>query len=270
VKTKSAFLILILTGTLFLFVLVSESRSSELSSKEILDKIDKMWRGKSSIGTYIMKIKTVHWKRSLRIKSWTRGLDYTLIRIEYPKKEKGVSTLKVKNNLWNYLPKIKRVIKVPSSLMMGSWMGSHFTNDDLVKESTLADDYHHRITFNGEREGQEAYELTLVPKEEAAVVWGKIVILIRKKDFIPLYEEFFDEKEKPVRKMIFSDVKIMGGRLLPSRMTVVPYDKPGESTEVIYLEIAFDMEIPDSFFSIRNLRFSQDLLEEVAPSERME
>lgn len=245
---------LVTLSLLLLFDLPSESLSEELSSQDILDRIDKMWRGESSIGTYLMKIKTTHWERSLRIKSWTKGLDNTLIRIEYPKKEKGVSTLKVKNNLWNYLPKIKRVIKVPSSLMMGSWMGSHFTNDDLVKESTLVDDYHHRITFEGEREGQDVYEITLFPQEEAAVVWGKIVILIRKKDLIPLNEEFFDEKEKPVRKMIFSDVKKMGGRLLPSKMTIIPYDKLGESTEVTYVEIAFDMEIPDTFFSLRNLK----------------
>ena len=245
---------LVTLSLLLLFVLLSESLSGERSPKEILDKIDKMWRGESSIGTFSMKIKTAHWERNLRIKSWTKGLDYTLIRIEYPKKEKDVSTLKVKNNLWNYLPKIKRVIKLPSSLMMGSWMGSHFTNDDLVKESTLVNDYYHRITFEGEREGQDVYEITLFPKEEAAVVWGKIIILIRKRDLIPLYQEFFDEKEKPVRKMIFNDVKKMGGRLLPTKMTVVPYDKPGEFTEVIYVEITFDMEILDTFFSLRNLK----------------
>jgi outer membrane lipoprotein-sorting protein len=245
---------LVTLSLLLLFFPLSESLSEELSPKEILDKIDKLYRGKSSIGTFSMKIKTAHWERSLRIKSWTKGLDYTLIRIEYPKKEKGVSTLKVKNNLWNYLPKIKRVIKVPSSLMMGSWMGSHFTNDDLVKESTLVNDYHHRITFEGKREGQDVYEITLFPKEEAAVVWGKIVILVRKKDLIPLYQEFFDEKEKPVRKMNLDQVKMMGGRLLPSRMTVVPYNKPGESTEISYVEISFDIKISDTFFSLRNLK----------------
>ena len=253
-RTKGAFSVLILTGLVFFFSPLSGTQSAERSAKEILDKIDKMWRGSSSIGTYVMKIKTAHWERSLRIKSWTKGLDYTMIRIEYPKKEKGVSTLKVENNLWNYLPKINRVIKVPSSLMMGSWMGSHFTNDDLVKESTLVDDYRHSITFEGRREGREVYEITLLPKEDAAVVWGKIVILIRKKDLIPLYEEFFDEKEKPVRKMTFSDAKTMGGRLMPTRMMVTPYDKPGEFTEIIYVEIAFDMELPDAFFSLRNLK----------------
>jgi hypothetical protein len=226
----------------------------ENTSQEILDRIDKMWRGESSVGTYQMKIKTSNWERNLRIKSWTKGLDYTLIRIEYPKKEKGVSTLKVQNNLWNFLPKINRVIKVPSSLMMGSWMGSHFTNDDLVKESTLANDYHHSITFEGDRDGQKVYEITLLPKEEAAVVWGKIVILVRKDDLMPLYEEFFDENEKPVRKMVLTEVKMMGGRLLPTRMSVVPYDKPGEFTEVVYVEINFDVELSDSFFSLRNLK----------------
>lgn len=229
----------------------------ELTSQEILDKIDTMWRGESSIGTYQMKIKTTHWERNLRITSWTKGLDYTLIRIEYPKKEQGVSTLKVENNLWNYLPKINRVVKIPSSLMMGSWMGSHFTNDDLVKESTLAEDYRHSITFQGERDGQEVYEITLLPREDAAVVWGKVIILVRQKDLMPLYEEFYDEHEKPVRKMMLTDVKIMGGRLLPSTMTVIPYDKPGEFTEVSYVEISFDVELPESFFSIRNLKHQE-------------
>jgi len=254
---KRFFTITLSLVTLFLLTLAvpfSESLSENVTSQQILDKIDKMYRGKSSIGTYLMKIKTTHWERNLRIKSWTRDLDYTLIRIEYPKKEKGVATLKVENNLWNYLPKIKRVIKVPSSLMMGSWMGSHFTNDDLVKESTLANDYNHRITFEGMRDGQEVYEITLLPKEEAAVVWGKIIILIRKKDLMPLYQEYCDEKEKPVRQMILSDIKKMGGRLLPSRMKVIPYDKPGEFTEIIYLDIAFDMELPETFFSLRNLK----------------
>ncbi len=260
-KIKSFLIIALPLVTLFLLTLsapFSESLSENVTSQQILDKIDKMYRGESSIGTYLMKIKTTHWERNLRIKSWTRDLDYTLIRIEYPKKEKGVTTLKVENNLWNYLPKIKRVLKVPSSLMMGSWMGSHFTNDDLVKESTLANDYHHRITFEGKRDGQEVYEITLLPKEEAAVVWGKIVVVVRQKDLIPLYQEYCDEKEKPVRKMILSDVKKMGGRLLPSSMKVIPYDKPGEFTEIIYLDIAFDMELPETFFSLRNLKQQGD------------
>ncbi len=260
-KIKSFLIIALPLVTLFLLTLsapFSESLSENVTSQQILDKIDKMYRGESSIGTYLMKIKTTPWERNLRIKSWTRDLDYTLIRIEYPKKEKGVTTLKVENNLWNYLPKIKRVIKVPSSLMMGSWMGSHFTNDDLVKESTLANDYHHRITFEGKRDGQEVYEITLLPKEEAAVVWGKIVVVVRQKDLIPLYQEYCDEKEKPVRKMILSDVKKMGGRLLPSSMKVIPYDKPGEFTEIIYLDIAFDMELPETFFSLRNLKQQGD------------
>ncbi len=227
---------------------------AEMTPREILDRVDKMWRGQSSYGTYVMNITTANWKRKLQIVSWTKGLDYTLMRIEYPKKEKGVATLKVHNNLWNYLPKINRVVKIPSSLMMGSWMGSHFTNDDLVKESTLADDYHYEITFSGLRDGVDIYEITLRPREEAAVVWGKIVICIRKHDLIPLYEEFFDEAEKPVRKMEFSDVKKMGGRLLPTKLSVFPYDKPGEFTEVLYVDITFDLEIADSFFSLRNLK----------------
>jgi len=257
-KTHNIFFVFVLTAISFFLFPLSAARPDEHSARAILDHIDRMWRGKSSTGTYEMTIKTAHWQRSLRIRSWTKGLDYTLVRIEYPKKEKGVASLKVKNNLWNYLPKINRVVKVPSSLMMGSWMGSHFTNDDVVKESTLADDYHHTITFSGSRDGQDVYEITLTPKEEAAVVWGKIVILIQQKDLIPLSEEFFDEQEKPVRKIVLSDVKTIGGRMLPTKLNVIPYDKPGEFTRIIYADLTFDIDIADSFFSLRTLKQKGD------------
>jgi hypothetical protein len=233
---------------------VLRSETQPTTSKEILKRIDEMWRGGSSVGTVSMRIKTIHWERRLRMKIWAKGFDYTLIKIDYPKKEKGISTLRVQNKLWNYLPKVDRVIRIPSSLMMGNWMGSHFTNDDLVKQSVLAEDYHHRITFEGERDGEVILEITLLPKEEAAVVWGKIVITVRKKDLVPLEELFFDEDGKPVRRMAFEDIKMMGGRLLPARLTVVPENEPGELTEVLYEDIVFDVGIDEAFFSLRNLK----------------
>ena len=136
----------------------------------------------------------------------------------------------------------------------GDPLSTNGLGDELDLDAFLLGNHHHSITFEGVRDGQEVYEITLLPKEDAAVVWGKIAILVRKDDLMPLYEEFFDENGKPVRKMTLTEVKMLGGRLLPTRMTVVPYDKPGEFTEVVYVEINFDVELSDSFFSLRNLK----------------
>ncbi len=222
--------------------------------KEILNHIDRLWRGSTSEGTVEMEVVTAHWTRTLRMKVYTEGMDRSLVRITYPAKEEGVATLKVDNNIWNYLPKINRVTKVPASMMLGSWMGSHFTNDDLVKESQYVRDYDTRITFEGERDGRKIIELTLHPKPEAPVVWGKIVSVIRQEDYIPLGMTYFDEDGEAVRELSFSEIKEMGGRVLPTVLTMRPLDKPKEYTRLTYLEITFDVDLDPDLFSLRSLQ----------------
>ncbi len=225
-----------------------------LSAGEILDHVDDLFRGKSSSGTFSMRVVTEHYTREIKMEAWSRGKDYSLIRILSPRKEKGTATLKAGNNIWNYLPKVKRVIKVPSSMMGGSWMGSHFTNDDLIKESRMADDYTYEITFRGEREGVGVIDLTLTPKPEAAVVWGKVSVTVREADWMPLGLNYYDEEMAPARTMTYADVRELGGRTLPARMRMTPVDKPGEYTEVTYHEIEFDLELGDDLFTLRNLK----------------
>jgi outer membrane lipoprotein-sorting protein len=222
--------------------------------KEILNKVDRLWRGTTSVGQMEMEVVTAHWSRTLRMKVYTEGMDRSLVRITYPAKEEGVATLKVENNIWNYLPKIKRVTKVPASMMLGSWMGSHFTNDDVVKDSQYVRDYDTKITFEGERDGQEILELTLHPKPEAPVVWGKIVSVIRAEDYMPLTMTYFDEDGEKVRVFSFDEVKEMGGRILPTVLTIRPLDKPEEYTRVTYLEITFDVDLKPDLFSLRSLQ----------------
>lgn len=224
--------------------------------KEILDKVDRLWRGSTSDGEMEMEVVTEHWSRTLRMKVYTEGMERSLIRITYPAKEEGVATLKVENNIWNYLPKIKRVTKVPASMMLGSWMGSHFTNDDLVKESQFAEDYDTTITYEGERDGREILELTLLPKPEAPVVWGKIVSVIRADDYIPLEMTYYDEDGEAVRRLVFSEIREMGGRTIPTVLTMRPLDKPREYTRVKYLDIEFDVDLEEDLFSLRSLRKS--------------
>jgi hypothetical protein len=223
------------------------------SAKEIVDRVDRLLRGSSSEGKVQMRIVTEHWSRTLDMDVWSLGTEYSLVRVTAPPKEAGMATLKAGQEVWNYLPRVDRTIKVPPSLMMGSWMGSHFTNDDLVKESRMIDDYDITVAFDGERDGVPVWEFNMTPKPEAAVVWGRVVEQVRKADDMPTWVRYYDEDGTLVRTMTFSDYKRMGGRLVPSRMVVVPADKPNESTALIYKQLEFDIPISKSFFSLRNL-----------------
>lgn len=225
-----------------------------LGAREILDHVDDLFRGTASHGQMTMTITTAHWTRTLSLEFWNRGTDKSLVRILAPVKEEGTATLRVGNDLWNYLPKVKRVIKLPSSMMSAAWMGSHFTNNDLVKQSRMAEDYTFEQSFAGLRDGEEVVEITCLPKPDAAVVWGKVVVRVRHSDYLPLSIPYYDEKMQLARTMTFTDFKTLGGRLLPATMTVVPADKPSESTVVSYRAIEFDAALDDEIFSLRNLQ----------------
>ena len=219
----------------------------------IIDEVDRLMRGESSTGRMRMEIDTENWSRSLEMQVWSLGTEYSLIRVESPPREAGTATLKVENEVWNYLPRADRTIKIPPSMMLGSWMGSHFTNDDLVKESRIIEDYDIVISFEGERDGDEIWEFALTPKPEAPVIWGRIEQAIRKGDRMPLWARYFDEDGTLSRTITFSDFGPMGGRTVPARTVIEPADGD-ERTVVIYLELEFDVGLEESFFSLRNLR----------------
>jgi len=203
-----------------------------------------------------MTVATRQWKRTTELRIWSEGTDKVLIRVEAPKKDQGTATLRVGDNIWNYLPKIDRVIRIPTSMMMASWMGSHFTNDDLVKESRLIRDYDVWIDFEGPRDGVEVYEFRLTPRPEAPVVWGKIEYQVRKADLMPTWAKFYGEDGELKRTATFSEYEEMDGRLIPTRMRMSPEDKPGEFTEMKYEELEFDLEIDEGVFSLKSLRGS--------------
>ena len=224
------------------------------SPRAIIDRVDQVLRGASSRGVATMRVITRHWERSLTMEVWSLGNDYSLVRVLSPAKEAGTSTLKASRDIWNYLPKVDRTIKIPASMMMGAWMGSHFTNDDLVKESRLVEDYEIETTFDGTRGTVRVWEFALTPRPEAAVVWGRIEYRVRQRDFMPLQARYFDEEGELVRTLTFSEFRRMGGRLVPTQMDMQPHDKPGERTTVSYAELQFDLDIDKSFFSLRTLR----------------
>lgn len=226
----------------------------QITIEELIHHIDKLWRGETSRANMTMTVKTQRYKRSMTMEAWSRGKDYSLVVIRNPIKDKGIATLKVKDNIWNYLPKINRVTKVPSSMMSGSWMGSHFTNDDLVKESTFEDDFDSSISFQGERNGMNIYEMTSIPKENAAVVWGKVVMQIEQKTLAPHRALYYDEDGLLIRTLTFDQPRIIDNRTVPMRLTLQPEDKPEESTVIVYQDIAFEVPLADSFFSLQNLQ----------------
>ena len=221
----------------------------------IIDRVDRLLRGDSSRGVMTMEVVTENWDRSMTMEVWSLGTDYSLVRVESPRREAGTATLKAENDIWNYLPKVDRSIKIPASMMGGSWMGSHFTNDDLVKESRLIEDYDVEIAFEGDDgDGAAVWDFVLTPKPEAPVVWGSIEYRIRQRDHMPLWTKFYDEDGELARTMEHSAFTDFGGRLVPAVMNMLPADKPGERTTMRYDDLEFDIDVERSFFSLRNLQ----------------
>ena len=237
-----------------IIISISNSHADILSAEKILDNVDDLYRSNASHGILTLSVTTVNWQRTLTLEQWSKGEDKSLIKILKPKKEKGLATLRVDKNMWNYMPKVKRVVKIPSSMMSSSWMGSHFTNDDLVKQSRMAEDYTFSITFEGTKDDKEIIEVTCLPNKEAAVVWGKVEVVVYADDYLPLRMIYYDEDLLLSRTLEFTNIEMMDGKMIPTMMNMIPIDEPGESTTVKWEEIQFDVAIDDDFFSLRKLQ----------------
>ncbi|MEZ4321997.1 MAG: outer membrane lipoprotein-sorting protein [Myxococcota bacterium] len=245
--TLGLFALLTLAGPAF-------AADPEPTIDELLDATDDVARGESSQATISMQVKTDRFERTMKMRALSKGTDNSLITILEPAKDAGTSTLKVGDNLWNYLPKVDRTMKIPAGMMGGSWMGSHFSNDDLVKQSRMSEDYTATLTQKPTPEAKEQpWIIELVPKPDAPVVWGKVVVTIAA-DRVPVSIEYFDEKGGLQRTMGFSDVKEIDGRKVPMLMTLTPGDKPGEYTKIAYEELQFDVDLPDKTFTLQALK----------------
>lgn len=192
---------------------------------EIVRRSEDRAKGKTSVAE--MSIQTIRpeWKRDLKLKTWTLGNDFVVILIQSPIKERGIAFLKRKKEIWNWVPSIERSIKLPPSMMSQSWMGTDFTNDDLVKESSTVQDYRHSMTKDTQIMGRSCYQIRLDPKPEAAVIWGKILLCIDKKDYLLMKAEYFDEDNQLVNTMNTTEIGMLGGRILPLRIELIPRDK---------------------------------------------
>jgi outer membrane lipoprotein-sorting protein len=219
----------------------------------LIREVDRLYRSETSYTELEMEIVTPHWQRTLAMYGWSEGMDKTFIRITAPLKEKGLATLRIENEMWNFLPKTNKVMKIPPSMMMGSWMGSDFTNDDIVKESSLFEDYSYELLPSDSGE-EELILINCIPREDLAVVWGNIVIAVRDGDHLPVWQKYYDEKGKLMRVMTYSEVTDLGGRVIPTVIEMVPTTKEGHKTVIRYLKAQFNAELDEDTFTLRNLR----------------
>jgi len=244
-----------------LIVAISPGSAARLSPQPqppdvaaVLARLDDLYRSKSSIARMEIVVTSPRSTRTMRLKAWTRGEDDALIVIEAPPREAGTSTLRVGSNLWNFLPRIARTIRVPPSMMLGSWMGTDFTNDDLVKESSMHRDFSSRIDRRSD--APPGWWLRLDVKPGVVGRWARIDILVDDAN-LPVEERHFDRKGRLARVMTFDETRTLGGRRLPAHLTLTPVDQPGQRTEMRYLELQFDVAIPNDTFSLSRLERGQ-------------
>ena len=222
-------------------------------AQDIVDRVARLFISQSSIATVGMEITKEDSQRAILMQLWTLGQRYVLVRIRQPQEDAGTAILKIDNQAWMYLPKAKRTVGMPASMMTTSWMGSDFTLNDLVSQSRLSNDYSIVTSFEGNRGGLAIAEYTLTPRPTAAVVWGKIVLEVRQDNQMPLRERYDDESGKPVRELSFFDYKYVNWKLIPTRLVMRPLDRTGEQTTITYTSIVLDSPMTEGTFSLRNL-----------------
>lgn len=243
-----------------LFLLISGLGSNTISGQaisatEIVRKADEKFNGeKSNYSVMSMKIIRPAWQRTIEFKSWARGRNYTLALITSPPKEAGQSFLKRGSEMWSWNPTINRLIKLPPSMMSQGWMGSDYTNDDILKESSVVDDYIHEIIGEENMGGRVCYKIKLTARENASIIWGKQIRWIDKKDFLVLKAELYDEDGTLVRTETGSGIKIMDGRMITSKIELVSEDEPENKTLLEIREIKFNIPVEDSYFSQQNMK----------------
>ena len=234
-------------------VVLSSTQAQEPDAAQLVRQAMDHWRGVTSFSDMTMTIHRPDWERSMTMHSWSKGDKLSLVRVLEPKKDAGNGTLLNDNNMWTFSPKINRIIKVPSSMMSQSWMGSDFSNKDISKSTDIIDQYDHELTSLEERDGHRYYTITSIPHEEAAVVWGKEVITIRD-DYVLIEQQFWDQDGVLVKAMKTLDIQIMGGRPVARIMRMGKADTPDEWTQLTSNSIEFDLDLPDRLFTLSSLR----------------
>ena len=239
---------------ILLTTLIISTLSFSQNVDDIIKKAEDRMKGETSFSEMTITTIRPKWKREMRIKTWTKGDDFSATLIMSPAKDKGSVFLKRKKEMWNYVPSIERTIKMPPSMMSQSWMGTDMTNDDLVKESSLKNDFTKKILGSEMIENLDCYKIELTPKANINSIWGKILIWISKKDYLQLKTKFYDQDHFLVNTILGKEVRMMGGKLIPTVMEVIPSDKKGHMTRIKYTSMQFDLKIDDQIFTTQYMK----------------
>ena len=246
----------------FLLLVAGAAAAAERSLPELVDLANKALRGDSSHGLLTMTVETPDWKRSIAVEGWNKDRTLAYIVIRAPAKDRGETTLRRRNEMWLWMPKVERVIKIPPTMMHSSWQGSDFTYEDIVKADSIAKDYTYKLLATRHEAERTVYRIECLPKPDAPVVWGKVVtetaVYEQDQSVVPLREEDYSERGELIRTIILSDVKIMSGRRVPSRLECIPAQKKGQRTTLVYKELEFDIPLKDDFFSYQRLQKARD------------
>lgn len=245
------------SNIIMVLLLPAVSFAAEPDATQIVRDAVNHWRGVSSESVMTMIIHRPDWERSMTMRAWTKGDEKSLVRVLEPRKDRGNGTLIDDTNMWTFSPKINRVIKVPSSMMGQSWMGSDFSNNEVARADDIIDDYEHSLLGVTETDGIAVYEIESVPYEEAPVVWGREVLRIRA-DKVVLSHRFFDQDGKLVKELESLEIGEMGGRVVALRQRMSKVDSPGEWTEIRLDSVEYGLELRDSLFTLSNLRNPRD------------
>ncbi|MFN4112143.1 MAG: outer membrane lipoprotein-sorting protein [Ignavibacteria bacterium] len=240
-----------LTGIVFLTIFSNTLKSQ--SAYEIIQKAQDLLYAKSSYIEMTMTIIKPNWQRKIGMKIWALEPDYAMIYITEPARDKGTVTLKRKNEIWNYLPSIQKIIKIPPSMMNQSWMGSDFSNDDLIRASSYVDDYSHKLIGEEKLSNYDCYKIESIPKPTAGIVWSKVISYITKNSYMQLKSEFYDEDGKLIKIFNGNEIKNIGGKTIPTKCEMIPLEKPDNKTILEYKKIEWNIKISESFFSQQNM-----------------
>lgn len=240
---------------LIIFSLFFAAGLQAQNAAELIKKSEELLRGAESSSSRVkMTIQRPKYARELVISTWVKTEKYALIYLEAPARDKGTVFLKKDKEIWNWVPSIERVIKLPPSMMMQSWMGSDFTNDDLVQSSSLISDYEQEVVATETINDLECYKIQLTPKPDAPVVWGKVFIWIAAENYVQMKVEYFDEDDYLINTLQVMSLGEFEGRTLPATMQLIPNDEPENKTTIEYLDFKFDIDIKEDFFTVQNMK----------------
>lgn len=224
------------------------------SAEDIIRRMEERMRGESAVLEMKMQIIRPRYTREMQMKTWAKGQDYSLVLITEPARDRGTAFLKRKKEIWNYVPNVDRTIKLPPNMMSQSWMGSDFTNDDLVRESSILDDFEQRLSGSEKIDGADCWVIEMTPKPGSSVVFSKVKVWIGKDDFLHRRSENYGDKGELVSVIHNSNIKEVGGRRIPTRIEIIPQGKSGHRTIIEYVDATFNKPMKEEFFSLQNLK----------------